>query len=133
HGSRHGIRGLIGRFPVGGARRYSDRLAISPGAPHGPSDWVTLGVRETRAMISHRSLYESVLEGFVRLRGTDADRNWRAFLWCATVRPDIWAKVEPCVEIGHGRVDWLAIERELWSGGERLLMSLARALYENTG
>jgi hypothetical protein len=84
-------------------------------------------------MISHRSLYESILESYVRLRGTDADRNWRAFLWCATVRPDIWAKVEPSVDIAKGSVDWLGIERELWSGGERLILNLARSLYENAG
>jgi hypothetical protein len=84
-------------------------------------------------MISHRSMYESVLEDFVRRRGTDADRNWRAFLWCATVRPDIWDKVGACVDIERGSVDWLAIEREFWSGGERLILSLARALYENNG
>lgn len=84
-------------------------------------------------MISHRQLYETILEGFVRTRGTDADRNWRAFLWCATVRPDIWGKVAPHVDIARGSVDWLAIERELWSGGERLLLGLGRALYENTG
>jgi hypothetical protein len=84
-------------------------------------------------MISHRHLYESIVETFVRQRGSDADRNWRAFLWCATVRPDIWAKVAANVDIEKGNVDWLGIEREFWSGGERLLLSLARALYENHG
>ena len=84
-------------------------------------------------MTSHRDLYDSICETYVRLRGHDTDRNWRAFLWCSTVRPDVWAKIEPHVDIERSIVDWEGIDAAHWSGGEHLLIALAKALYRNHG
>ncbi|MBC7542562.1 MAG: hypothetical protein H7338_07520 [Candidatus Sericytochromatia bacterium] len=84
-------------------------------------------------MTSHRQLYDTITETYVRLRGQDVDRNWRAFLWCASVRPDVWAKVQPHVDIAQSLVDWDGIERAHWSGGEQLLIALAKSLYRNQG
>lgn len=84
-------------------------------------------------MTEHQKRYEDLVRAYVRTRGEDPDRNWRAFLWCATVRPAIWEKAEPFVNIARATVDFDGMGAGYWSSGERLIMTLARALYTDHG
>jgi hypothetical protein len=84
-------------------------------------------------MTDHQRRYEDQVRAYVRTRGEDPDRNWRAFLWCATVRPGIWEKAESFVNFARATVDFDSMGAGYWPSGERLIMTLARALYNNEG
>lgn len=85
------------------------------------------------AMSGHHKRYEDLERSYIRAQGQAPDRNWRAFLWLATVSPAIWGKFEPYVNIARGTVDFEHMDTGAWSSGEQHLAALSRALYTDTG
>lgn len=63
-------------------------------------------------------------------RGTKPDRYWQAMLWVVTATADLWAKIEPFIEMERGNA-WLtrALNEVDLSSGERYLVELAANLY----
>ncbi len=82
----------------------------------------------------HKSRYEDLVTAYVKARGQDPDRNWRAFLWIATAMPNLWPNhVAPFVSMADGTVDFDALLSVPLSSGERRLMQAARSLYADRG
>lgn len=84
-------------------------------------------------MTEHRQRYDDLINAYVRERRETPDRYWRCFLWLATVRPAIWERVAPSVNLQRATVDWPTIRGGYWSHGERLILEVAQALYEGEG
>lgn len=82
----------------------------------------------------HRHRYDDQVESYMRERGQEPDRNWRAFLWLATSMPNLWSNhVSPFVNMAEGTVDFDHLLDVPLSSGERRLMQAARSLYADHG
>lgn len=82
----------------------------------------------------HVQRYKAAVESYRFQRRERPDAYWQALLLIATATGDLWAKVQPYLEISRGNawLDRLRAEVDL-SGGERPLMALAHNLYGNEG
>jgi hypothetical protein len=70
-----------------------------------------------------------------QLRPEVVDRNWRAFLWIATLKPpyaspDLWASVVPFVDFANATVDGAGLQGIFLCRDHRLLVSLALHLFD---
>lgn len=82
----------------------------------------------------HKTRYEDLVTSYVKARGQEPDRNWRAFLWIATAMPNLWPNhVAPFVNLADGTVDFDELLAAPLSSGERRLMQAARSLYADRG
>lgn len=83
---------------------------------------------------THQAMYDDAVAVLAE-HGHRLDRNWRAFLWLATSRRDIWERTAPHVDLHRAEVHWDSdgLLPGYWSSGEALVLRVARSLYSDDG
>ncbi len=78
--------------------------------------------------------YRGALREYSEARGMEPDRYWRAMLLVVTAADSLWEKARPYIDFpaGSAYLDQLRQEAYL-SGGEMLLLDLARNLFNGGG
>lgn len=78
--------------------------------------------------------YRGALREYSEARGMEPDRYWRAMLLVVTAADSLWEKARPYIDFPAGSVYLDQLRQEAYlSGGEMLLLDLARNLFNGGG
>jgi hypothetical protein len=73
--------------------------------------------------------FNDALELHLKERGFNADKHWKALLYLATSNEKLWDLIWPVIDFKEGFADLQKIDMDVLSSGERILIKLAKELY----